>query len=65
MFERERGSHKHTQENIDQLGHETVWSCMYIPKYTKKDFQRNPSLSNIPLVSPSLKQITSQQAAPE
>lgn len=50
IWERDRESHRCTQDNINQIGHETVWNCMYTPKYKKKDFQRSHSLFNIPLV---------------
>lgn len=48
MFERQ--NHRHTQDNTDQIRHETVWNIMYTSKYTKKYFQRSHSLFNIPLV---------------
>lgn len=52
MFERERAkvTGNIDQDNIDQIGHETLWNCVYTPKYTKKDFQRNHYLFNMPLV---------------
>lgn len=52
MFERERAkvTDNIDQDTIDQIGHETLWNCMYTLKYTKKDFKRNHSLFKTPLV---------------